>query len=328
MKIGFVGAGGIAQVHAACLRQGVPEVELVGVADIFPGRAEAFVREFGGRAFTRGADLLDLDLDAVFVLTNPRAHGPCVVEALAAGKHVFCEKPLTATYEEGLELARAVEASDRVFMLGYVFHYSRSAQRIKALLDAGDLGELAVAWSQRFAYHRPAPDHWHSDPVEGSILDLCTHDIEFLCWWGGRPEAVQATAATGHPGGGFADTVSINLTFKRGMGTVLSSWASLEPVMNIGVSGTRGSAVLSAREGGAIALRVALEGKEAYEEAPEDQMGVMVAEQRAFLEAVQAGRKASPGVAEGLLALQVQEAAQRSWRDGGRVRLAPAAATV
>jgi predicted dehydrogenase len=320
MKVGILGAGNIARAHAACMKQACPDVELAGASDIVPSRAKVFGHEFGIRSFESNAALLDTDVDAVFVCSNPAAHKACVLESLSAGKHVFCEKPLALTLDEGLEIARAVEASGRLFMLGYLFHHSRVANRIKSLVDSGGLGAVSAAWSQRFGYFAPPPGSWYADPAEGGILDLCTHDIEFLCWWCGRPRSVSATAVTVHPSITCVDTVNIAMEFAQGMGTVLSSWASPRSVTNIGVSGTKGTAVFTI-EGESASVAVTFNGKAEAVEEQENPADAMAAEQRAFFDAIRTGHAPSPGIAEGLVAIEVHEAAQRSWTTGARTFL-------
>jgi UDP-N-acetylglucosamine 3-dehydrogenase len=317
VKVGFIGAGGITKAHISCMKQGVPDAQIVGVSDIDPKRAAEVAQQFGIKSFPNNAALLESGINAVFVCTYPRAHKECVVQAIEAGKHVFCEKPLAPTYKAGLEIAQAVEHSDRQFMIGYLFHFSRSAGRIKSLLDGGDLGELAIAWSQRFGYFRPLAGTWHADPVGGGILDLCTHDIEFLSWLGGRPLAVTATGVTAHSGLECMDTVSITMKFRQGIGTVLSSWASPLALMNIGVAGTKGTVVL--RQDGS--LRVKIEGNEESCEPGEGPEAPMIGEQRHFIQTLQNGGTVSPGIREALLALEIQDAAEKSWNTGRSVSL-------
>ena len=60
------------------------------------------------------------------------------------------------------------------------------SRKIKEMIDGGELGDLSVAWSERFGYNEPRADHWISDDdAGGGILDFCTHDVEFNAWWGG-----------------------------------------------------------------------------------------------------------------------------------------------
>ena len=315
MKIGFIGAGVIAKAHIGCMQRSVPEAEIVGVSDIDGQRAAQVADEFGITAFENNAALLEAGVDAVFVCTYPKAHKLCVIEALDAGKHVFCEKPLAPTYEEGREIARAVRRTDRKFMVGYLFHFSSAARRIKVLLDSGDLGDLALAWSVRCSYFLPPADTWLADPVGGGILDVCTHDIEFLSWLGGRPVSVTASGLTAHAALKCVDTTSVTMRFKKGIGSVLASWASPLTVVHVGVAGTRGTGTL-VQDGARFRLTLKLHGQAETSEAGGDLAGVMVAEQQHFIDAIRNDRPVAVGLPEALLALQIHEAIQTSWTTG------------
>ena len=96
IKIGIIGSGGIAQAHAKAYLK-MPDVEVVAVADVVPGKAEEFVQRLGligAKAFENHLDLLELDLDGVSVCTPNVAHHRTSIDALNAGKHVLVEKPL------------------------------------------------------------------------------------------------------------------------------------------------------------------------------------------------------------------------------------------
>jgi len=313
-RVGFIGAGMVAAWHIGTMKKLVPEADIVGVTDIDQKRADRLAEQFDIRAFAHNHDLFNADVDTVFVCTYPKAHKPCVLAALEAGKHVFCEKPLAPTYDDGVEIARAVENSGRKFMLGYVFHFSQSARRIKRLIDQGEFGQLALVWSHRLAPFVPPPGSWYTDPVGGGILDFCTHDLELLSWWVGRPLSVTATALAAEPGLGCMDTTAVTMRFKTAIGAVMSSWAAQFVSMNMGVTGTRGTAVL-AQDGPGFALSsiTKLEGREEIRGPREELETVMAAEQRHFIENLQGHEVISPGASEGLLALELHEAVETSW---------------
>jgi predicted dehydrogenase len=321
-RVGFIGAGMVAAWHIGCMTKLVPEADIVGLTDIDQHRADRLAQQFDIKTFPRNEDLFNADVDAVFVCTYPKAHRACVLAALEAGKHVFCEKPLAPTYAEGLEIARAAERSGKKFMLGYVFHFSESARRIKSLIDESTLGQLALVWSHRLAPFVPSRGSWYADPVGGGILDFCTHDLELLSWWAGRPLSVTATALAAQPGLGCMDTTAVTMRFETPIGTVMSSWAAQFVSMNMGATGTKGTAML-VQDGAGFALSsvTKLEGHEETRGPREELETVMAAEQRYFINNLERDETISPGTSEGLLALEVHEAVETSWKTGQPVSL-------
>ena len=103
LKIGMVGAGHIARVHAESLSR-IPDARIVGAFDAVSGKAESMPEQYGGTAY-RDLDSMLAEVDAVYICTPPKFHREAAVRSVEAGVHVFCEKPLTVSLED----ARAVE---------------------------------------------------------------------------------------------------------------------------------------------------------------------------------------------------------------------------
>jgi predicted dehydrogenase len=144
LRIGIIGTGGIAHAHARAYLA-IPEVSLVGGADIVPGKARAFLDEFGltdARDFVSAAELLKLDLDAVSVCTYNATHAECAVAALSAGCHVLCEKPMSITLAEGLAMVRAEQASGKILSIGFQPRYDVNTQKVKSIIAEGALGKV------------------------------------------------------------------------------------------------------------------------------------------------------------------------------------------
>ena len=119
--------------------------QIVGVCDVDLARAQNAQSRFG-RGVEATQDFRQLlsrdDIDAVFIATPDHWHVPCALEALKAGKHVYCEKPMTLTIAEGQRLVDAVEKSDRTFLVGTQQRSHRQFQRACELVRAGRLGQL------------------------------------------------------------------------------------------------------------------------------------------------------------------------------------------
>ena len=108
LRIGIIGTGGIAHSHIRSYLD-MPDVEIIGASDIVPGKARAFLDEFGLTnvpAFENNDDLLALKPDGVSVCTYNTQHHVCACQAMRAGAHVLCEKPMSVTLDQAVEMAR------------------------------------------------------------------------------------------------------------------------------------------------------------------------------------------------------------------------------
>ncbi|MDD4139703.1 MAG: Gfo/Idh/MocA family oxidoreductase [Eubacteriales bacterium] len=144
LRIGIIGTGGIAHAHARAYLA-IPEVTIVGGADIVPGKARAFLDEFGlteARDFASHEDLLKMDLDAVSVCTYNATHALCAIDALASGRHVLCEKPMSITLAEAVAMTRAEKASGKILSIGFQPRYDVNTQKVKSIIAEGALGKV------------------------------------------------------------------------------------------------------------------------------------------------------------------------------------------
>ncbi len=144
VRIGIIGSGGIAGAHAQRYKQ-LPDVEIVAVADVIPGKAAEFIARWdltGAKAFDDHRQLLELDLDGVSVCTPNVAHHRTSVDALAAGKHVLTEKPMAVTLEQAIEMAQAAKKANRILTVGFQPRYDPNMRLIKSLVRSGELGKV------------------------------------------------------------------------------------------------------------------------------------------------------------------------------------------
>ncbi len=123
----------------------VPGVELAGICDLYTGRLENAREEFGKELYTtiNYKDLLDKkDIDAVLICTTDVWHARITIDALAKGKHVYCEKPMVYKISEGVPVIEAVKKSGKVLQVGSQRVSSIGYAKAKELLAAGEIGEL------------------------------------------------------------------------------------------------------------------------------------------------------------------------------------------
>lgn len=203
VRVGIVGLGWPGMRHLeAYLKH--PEVEIAAVCDANAELRTSVQREY---AIERGFGDLDSmlaldDLEAVSICTPNYLHEPMVCAALAAGKHVLCEKPLAATLEQGERIAAAARASDRVCMIGFSRRYREDSIAVKSLIERGELGHIYHArtgWIRR--RWNPSVRGWFLSKAHsggGPLIDLGVHMLDLALWFMGNPRAVAVSGAISH----------------------------------------------------------------------------------------------------------------------------------
>ena len=144
VKIGIIGTGWIAANHIAEYLK-MPDVEVVALADLVPGKAEAFGKKYGcdARCYLSGHEMLEAEeLDGVSVCTYNTQHAPCTIDALEHGVNVMLEKPFTVTLDEAIEIMKAEKKSGKILTIGFQPRLSENMQMIKKIVDSGELGKV------------------------------------------------------------------------------------------------------------------------------------------------------------------------------------------
>ena len=188
-KIGIIGCGGIANgKHMPALKP-LENVEMVAFCDIVPERAEKAKKDFGtenAKVYTDYKEMLkDESIDIIHVCTPNREHSCMTVDALEAGKHVMCEKPMAKTYAEAQKMLEAAKRTGKKLAIGYQNRQTPEAQYIKAVCEAGDLGE--IYYGKALALRRRAVPTWGVFLDEdaqggGPLIDIGTHALDLTLW--------------------------------------------------------------------------------------------------------------------------------------------------
>lgn len=247
VRIGLIGAGGIARTHASCLR-GIVGVRIVGVVDPAVDRAEALAAEHDAVAYDDLGRLLG-EVDAVYVCSPPTLHRGHVEAAAAAGVHVYCEKPIATTLDDGRAIAEAVKRNGVRAMVGFNNRFRPALRRWRALVRDGELGKPLAAWVLRVAPSLPAPHaNWRTTPglLCGVTIESASHDIDLVRWTFGEIETATGVTSSALPElEGFDDTLAAVLQPADGPPVTLTiSWSSAISTSSRGVTGTDGAACL------------------------------------------------------------------------------------
>lgn len=188
LRVGVLGAGMIAHEHVTAYSS-IPGVHVVAVADPVAAKAAALATRVGAATMSASAALLDLDLDIVSVCTPPLSHAELTVAALAAGRNVFCEKPIARTMDDGRRIVDAARAATGLLMVGHVSRFEPEHRMAKEVVDGGALGRIRMM-SHSMTTSLPAWSEagWLADPVlsGGPLLDLGIHSFDYLAWVSGR----------------------------------------------------------------------------------------------------------------------------------------------
>lgn len=189
VRIGIIGCGGIANnKHMPALHR-LPDVELVAFCDIIVERAEKAAKEYGiegARVYEDYKELLkDETIDVVHVLTPNREHSFITVDALEAGKHVMCEKPMAINTEEAQKMLDAAKRTGKKLTIGYQNRYRPDSWYLKRACDNGDLGEIYYA--KAHAIRRRAVPTWgvflnEEEQGGGPLIDIGTHALDLTLW--------------------------------------------------------------------------------------------------------------------------------------------------
>lgn len=203
-KIGIIGCGGIAnQKHLPALSNAKDRVDIVAFCDIIVERAEKAASEYGApgaKVYVDYRELLaDAQVEVVHVLTPNVSHCEISVNALEAGKHVLCEKPMAATVGDAEKMMEAYRKSGKLFTIGYQNRFRPDSMTLKQLCDDGELGE--VYFAQAHALRRRGVPTWgvftdKSLQGGGPLIDIGTHSLDLALWFMNNYEPATVTGVT------------------------------------------------------------------------------------------------------------------------------------
>lgn len=187
VKIGIIGCGGIAkQKHLPSLKAD-PRAELVAFCDLIEERAQWAAGEYGAegaKVYTDYHELLkDPEIEAVHVLTPNRSHCELTCDALHAGKHVMCEKPMAKTYADAKKMLEAAHETGKKLTIGYQNRFRPDSQYLKGRMES--LGEIYYA--KAHALRRRGVPTWgvflnEYEQGGGPLIDIGTHALDLTLW--------------------------------------------------------------------------------------------------------------------------------------------------
>jgi len=235
LKVGIVGAGRMGRSHLARLEQ-MANIEVVAICDIKRETAKNVARRVRARVFSDYKEMYEKEkLDAVFICTPAYSREKQLELAAQQGIHVFVEKPVARTIEQGESTCEAIEKSGIICSAGFLWRYSQGVRKIREVLKDKKLALIDACW-----YHTIPPIAWVRSRKMGGgqVVDQSIHLIDLMRYWTG-----EVKEAYGHGTRGLfreiddftADDASgVTLVFASGTVANLSSTYSLFSGPNLG----------------------------------------------------------------------------------------------
>jgi predicted dehydrogenase len=172
-KIALIGVGKFGKNHLRVLKELEKDdlCTLHGVADKRVEILENVKKNYNVAVTTNLPEFLESDIDAVDVVTPADTHFEVCRKCLAAGKHVFVEKPLAIEYAEARKLVQLAADRDRILMAGLIYRYNPAVRKIKELIDHGELGKIYYLYGHYMGFKEPREE-------VGALLNFAVHHID------------------------------------------------------------------------------------------------------------------------------------------------------
>ena len=305
--------------------------DLAWCCDLSAENRERYAPQYPQARFTADFDDLlgDPSVDAIAIASSVPTHHPLGLRALAAGKHVFIEKPLAASVADARELVAAAEAADRRLMVGHLLLFHPALAAVRTLIESGELGDIYYLYGNRVNLGQVRAD-------ENALWSLGAHDVAVLLdLIGGRPVEAQARGEC-YVRPTVEDVVFGYLKFPSGVVAHLHlSWLDPHKTRKLTVVGSKKMVVFDDME---TDRKVTIYDKSVSLPRSTDSYGEYVSvrfgdisipripndeplrlECQEFVDAIEEGRPPRCSGREGLAVVEVLAAMQASLDDGGRV---------
>ncbi|MGB2464649.1 MAG: inositol 2-dehydrogenase, partial [Candidatus Puniceispirillaceae bacterium] len=318
LKVGLLGAGRIGQVHAAVIAAHEGST-LAAISDVYAPAAEELAAKYHAQVRSSDEIIADDAINAVLIATSTDTHSDLIEEATQAGKAVMCEKPVDLSLERARACLKAVSATGRPVMIGFNRRFDPSFAAIRDSLAAGQIGKAELLSVTSFD---PAPPPVEYIKVSGGMFrDMMIHDFDMTNFiMGETPVSISASGAClvdpeiGRAGD--IDTAVVTLSYADGKLAVIknSRRAAYGYDQRLELLGADGllqaqnmleNTVVKSTSQGVISAKPTYFFIERY-------MPAYKAEWAAFVAAVQEGNDMPVSLQDGVQALAMAEAAQRS----------------
>lgn len=242
LNIGIIGCGKIAQVRHIPEYNNNPDAHIVAFYDYDHARAQQMAQQFGGRACDSVEELLAMpEIDAVSICTPNTFHAQMTIQALNAGKHVLCEKPMATTLEDCEAMVAAAKKNRRYLMIGHNQRLAGAHVKARELVGEGAIGKILTF---RTIFGHGGPETWSITPgrnvwffdrkraAMGAMADLGVHKTDLISYLTGeriiaataRLDTLDKTCPDGTPIDVDDNAICIYELTGHILGTMTASW--------------------------------------------------------------------------------------------------------
>lgn len=225
IKWGVIGSGGIARRRT--IPEGIAPAEyakLVSVYDINSEDNNTVAKEFQAIAANSLQDLINSDIDAVYVASPANMHLDQVIACARGKKHVLCEKPLGMTIKEAEKMVKVCKEEGIFLGVGLMMRFVTQHQAALKLIQEGKLGKPVYGRAQLSCWYPPIHGAWRQDPITGgggSLMDMGSHCIDLLEMFFGEIKSVSCFINNNIHSYKSEDSAVVSIFFENGaMGTV------------------------------------------------------------------------------------------------------------
>jgi len=249
------------------LAHGLPGFDIRTICDILPfqlDRAKGVVGPETQVVEDYRHILDDPEIDAVFIATPFHFHAQPMLDALAAGKHVYCEKTLVKGHDQIERVRPVLESTDRIVQTGYQHRYSDHLRHIAGIIESGEIGSISKVeclWNRNGDWRRPVPSPEYERAVNwrmyreysgGLSAELSSHQMDILQWMlGSRPKNIMGTGGIDHwkDGRTTRDNIHLIVTHENGVAVSYTSLTTNDyGGFRMTFYGTKGTIVTSLNE--------------------------------------------------------------------------------
>jgi len=329
MRVGIVGVGFMGSTHAVGWAE--TGAELVGCVAETVDEARPLAEQCGIKIYRDLAALLN-DVDVVDICTPTHLHAQMILQAAAVRKHIICEKPLTRSYAEGLQVIQACQKAGVRLLVAHVVRFFPEYALAQQAVAQGQIGKPGVIHLSRGSFLPKKPvGNWFLDEAKsgGILMDLMIHDYDYARWIAGEVESVFAKRVlTGRPDASVDYGLVILKHTSGALSHVAGAWAYPPPTFrtHIEIAGDAGLIEFDSDETAPIhnlilrtsqgdAPDVGLPSSPTNESPYTTQI-------KEFYRALEMGAPLRVTAADGLAAVQIAEAAIESAWTGRAVHLA------
>ncbi len=267
IQIGVIGTGdrGGGMIR---IMKNLPQFKVVACSDVLDFRLEKAMKnaDSSAKAYPNYQDLLaDKNVDAVLIATPLSTHHQVAIDAIKAGKHIYCEKTMTYQIDEALDLVKKAKAVDKVFMVGHQYRYMPLYFKVADVIRNGYIGDISniyVQWNRNGDWRRPVPApqyeraiNWrmYTEYSGGLTAELHSHQIDFVNWvFDQAPKQVAGFGGVDYwkDGRETFDNVNTIMSYPNGMKlNLISLTSNAHEGYLFKFKGSKGTIELKMREG-------------------------------------------------------------------------------